>query len=101
MRHAIIRLQALALASGLRPSLSLRNVFKAIHDVCDVVLIGYSDSVRLARMLCNSWPYLRFCLTGSITFRDRPCQAHQQSKGGVVEKKGEAHSWELVRGIPT
>ena len=88
MRHAIIRLQALALASGLRPSLSLRNVFKAVHDFCDVVLIGYSDSVRLARMLCNSWPDLRFCLTGSI--RDRPGQAHQQSKGGgEVEKKGD------------
>lgn len=51
----------------------------------------YSDSLRHALQLCERWPNLRIGFTGAITFRDRRDKGAQKGKGGVQEKKGEAH----------
>lgn len=61
----------------------------------------YGDSLENALALCARWPRLRIGFTGAITFKDRPDKGKgKKGKGGLVEKKGQAHCQELVCGLP-
>mmetsp|Transcript_44003 Transcript_44003/g.94806 ORF Transcript_44003/g.94806 Transcript_44003/m.94806 type:complete len:455 (+) Transcript_44003:58-1422(+) len=61
----------------------------------------YSDSLELARALIEHFPNLRIGFTGSITFKDKPGnKGKSKGKGGLTEKKGEEHNWELVFHLP-
>lgn len=73
----------------------LRELVPAEHPVH---MHCYGDSLENALALCENWPRLRIGFTGAVTFKDRSAQ--QKGKGGLVEKKGQAHCEELVRGLP-
>jgi len=72
----------------------LRDIVPPEHPVH---IHCYGDSLDHAKQLCDRWPNLRLGFTGSITFRDKP---KGKGKGGLIEKKGEAHSRELISGLP-